>query len=56
MGRYRIAYRLLGVDHMDVEQFFTERDVALAEMLRLTSYKDLVKLTFTDTGASNAQD
>ena len=54
MRRYRIAYRLLDVDHMDVEQFRDNRDEALAEMLRLTSYHDLVKLTFTDMEAPNA--
>ena len=49
--KYRVAYRLRDVDHMDVTMDWDTREKAISEIVRLSAFHDLVKLTFQEIPA-----
>lgn len=47
-GQFRVAYRLRGVDHMDVTMDYPDRAEALQWVSRISAYPDLIYLQFKE--------
>jgi hypothetical protein len=46
--KFRVAYRLAHVDHMDITLDYDTREEAVKEVQRLSGYHDLVYLCFKE--------
>ena len=48
MPKYRVAYRLRDVDHMDITMDYDDRAEAIEWVAKISAYPDLVYLKFEE--------